>query len=42
LQVSPQLVPSQLAVPLGSVGQAVHEAPQVAVELLLTHTPPQL
>jgi hypothetical protein len=37
----PQLVPLHVAVPLGSLGQAVHEVgPQLAVELLLTHTPP--
>jgi hypothetical protein len=34
LQVRPQVVPSQVAVPLGSPGHAVHEAPQVADEPL--------
>ena len=33
------MVPSQEAMPLGSVGHGLHEAPQVAVLKLLTQAP---
>jgi hypothetical protein len=40
VQLKPQLVPSQVAVPLGDVGHAVHELPQVATALSETHCVP--
>ena len=40
--LTPQLVPSQVALPLAGTGQAVHELPHVATLLLDTHRPPQL
>jgi hypothetical protein len=41
LQVKVQLVPSHAVAPLGSVGQAVQSAPQVATPLSETQTPEQ-
>lgn len=41
LQVSPQLVPSQLAEPLASPGHAEHIVPQLDVEVLDTQLPLQ-
>jgi hypothetical protein len=41
LQVSVQLVPLHAVTPLGSVGQAVQLAPQVATALSELHTPEQ-
>ena len=38
----PQLMPSHVGVALVVDGQAVHEPPQFAVSLLLTHRPPQM
>jgi hypothetical protein len=40
--LTPQAVPSQVALPIVGTGQAVHEVPQVCTLLLDTHTPPQL
>ena len=40
--VTPQAVPSQLALPIVGTGQAVHELPQVSTLLFDTHSPPQL
>jgi hypothetical protein len=37
-----QLVPSHVGVALAGAGHALHDAPQLAVELLLAHAPPQL
>ena len=41
LHATPQLTPSQVALPLGSVGQAPQLAPQVATAVLDTQAPPQ-
>lgn len=38
----PQLVPSHVAVPLGSPGQGVHEEPHEATLELLEQTLPQM
>ena len=40
--LTPQLVPSQVALPTAGTGQAVHELPQLCTLLLDTHRPPQL
>ena len=41
MQVKLHEVPSQVGVPLGSLGQAVHEmVPQFAILTLLTQAPP--
>jgi hypothetical protein len=40
--LTPQAVPSQVALPIVGTGQAVHELPQVCTLLLDTHRPPQL
>jgi hypothetical protein len=40
--LTPQAVPSQVALPIAGTGQAVHELPQVCTLLLDTHMPPQL
>jgi hypothetical protein len=40
--LTPQEVPSQVALPIVGTGQAVHEVPQVCTLLLDTHRPPQL
>jgi hypothetical protein len=37
----PQLVPSQVAIPFGSVGQGVHRVPQLLAEELETQAPVQ-
>jgi hypothetical protein len=42
LQLIPQLVPSHVATPLAGTAHAVHELPQFAVLVLLTHAPAQL
>jgi hypothetical protein len=39
---TPQLVPSQVAVPVVGVGHALHELPQVSTLVFDTHRPPQL
>jgi hypothetical protein len=41
LQVSPQLVPSHVAVKFGSVGQVAHRVPHVAVAVLFAQAPEQ-
>jgi hypothetical protein len=41
LHVNAQVVPLQVVVPFGEVGQAVHEVPQVATLLLETQLPAQ-
>jgi hypothetical protein len=41
LQVRLQVVPLHVATPLGSPGHGVHEAPQVAGELLSSQAPAQ-
>ena len=40
--MKPQVVPSHVAIALAGTGQAVHDAPHVATEVLLTQLPPQL
>jgi hypothetical protein len=42
LQVKPQLVPSQVAVAFAGGEHATHDVvPQLAIDVLLTHAPPQ-
>lgn len=41
LQLNPHEKPSQVGVPFGSVGHALHDAPQVAVAAFDTQTPLQ-
>jgi hypothetical protein len=38
----PHAVPLHVALPFEGTGHAVQDAPQVLVELLLSHVPPQL
>jgi hypothetical protein len=38
--VKPQFVPSHVAVPFAGAEQGVHDAPQFATSLLLTHAAP--
>jgi hypothetical protein len=40
LQVEPQELPLQVAVPLAGAGQAVQEEPQADTLVLLWHDPP--
>ena len=40
--LTPQEVPSQVALPIVGTGHAVHELPQVCTLFLETHVPPQL
>ena len=40
LQVNPQLVPSQVAVPFIGVEHAMHDVPQPAMLVLATHALP--
>ena len=40
-QVSPQLVPLQVAVPFADMGHAVHELPQLLTDVLGRHCEPQ-
>jgi hypothetical protein len=40
LQVKPQAVPSQVAVPFAGTGQGVHEVPQLLVLVLLAQVLP--
>ena len=41
MQIIPQEVPLQVALPLAGAGHGLHEVPQVAVLLLPAHAPPQ-
>ena len=42
VMLTPQTLPSQVAVPFVGTGQAAQELPQVSTLLLDTHEPPQL